>query len=687
MAELIYNGITYESEIVSGAGGLELNHAMVGETLTVDSLSVQLVTGDVPDRFVAADQTEDDWFITADGYELVAHGENKTPVAVTNGAGQCYVDDDLIGQYYFTELHRTGTHEHALTFYSAVWLLELSWHVGGLYTGQTAGDILDDIIGDVPHTIDDDIAAIQVYGYLPYARRRANLQMALMAIGGAVRNAAGGSLRITSLTDTVAGVFDESRVFVGGSIVDKNPATAVQVTEHNYLETTETTETATLFNDSTITTETVIFKEPYHDLSITGGTITASGVNFCTFTASGAVVLTGQKYQHVTRVITFGTTPTGAASDNVKSVVNNTLLTPNNAVIVAEKLYDYLSVAQSLKAEVLFGTERPGDVVSIVHPYTLELVEACAKPMSISFGATELRAAAEFLVGYKPPGAIAGFQNYVVLTGAGTWTVPAGVTRIRVILVGNGEGAGGGNDGEDGTFSASGVWTNGHAGVGGTGGEKGLSGLIFEINNNVSPGADYNYSCPDGGLGGLAGITGETGEATLFGDLSSAFGRRFPYGYYEPKSGLTFGTDGIDGVSGGTGHGINNDPGTNLTYNGITYTIGQDGQLLTSNGITAYPGLGGGPAVGSNGENGTNGRVEYIWGNWQRLDGNGGNGGDGSEGSDGTGYGSGGSGGHGGGGGGQSCQKNITWGSGYPGIGGTGGAGGDGGSGAIVIYY
>lgn len=660
MNKLTYNGKDYDSQITAAGGGLEMNHSMVGETLSVDVLTVPVVSGNNPIKIIAADQEDDDFFLTVDR-EVFSIAED-TLEFIDNGAGLYSFDDMLIGKYFLNELTQAGEYDYTMRFYSAIKLLNETYHFGGLYTGELAGDIIADIMGELDYTIDDDVAEIQTYGYLPYATRRSNLQMLLMAIGGAIRNAADGTLRVTSLTDTVTGVLDESRVFVGGSIVDKNPATAVQVTEHNFLATEEV---VTLYDGVTINAETITFREPYHDLQITGGTITESGVNYCKFTGSGAVVITGKRYTHVTRVLTHGTPPTGSDRDIVRSVTNNTLITPVNGAEVTEKLYDYLSVAKSIKAEVVFGTERPGDVVSIIHPYTKQMVSACIKSMSIQMGFTELRAQSEFLIDYIPPGATAGFEHYALLTGTGEWTVPEGVTKIRVIAVEPGSSGNPGGNGQNGTTSSAG--SGGAAGAGGSGGK------ILEINLSVTPLETIEYSC---------------GEHTIFNDISAAMGRSYPYGYSEPKTGLILGKKGADGYPGGRGM-PGGEPVTN-PRTGVTYYPGANGSPVTEHGVTAYPGGGGGAATGGNGQNGKTGYVArsgtYPPFTYTPIHGGGGNGAPGANGSDATGYGEGGQGGDGGGGGGMSYNNSPFSGEG-PGIGGSGGAGGLGGPGCIIVYY
>ena len=641
--KLKYDGNDYQDKIVSGSGGLDMTHAMVGETLSVDALTVSTIVEDKPVRIVAADQDENGFIISDDDEILCIVDGVPIPEFVKNGVGELYFNEDLLGAYYCEELKQAGPHEHIIRFLSGIRLLDRTDHPGGLYSGETAGEVIADIIGDiVPYTIDEDIAEIPIYNYLPYARRRSNLQFVLMAIGAAIKNNPDGSLRITQLSDTVTGIFDASRVFIGGTVKETTPVTAVQVTEHNYLPSEEE---IILYDGSTIDIETIKFSEPIHDLDITGGTILSSGVNYCTFQGEGAVLLKGKRYNHVTRIITVGTPPTGIDSDVVKKVTNNTLLGPNNAVFVAEKLYDYLSVSKIIRQEVVLGSERPADVVQVLHPYTREMVEACIKSMKISFGKTESRALCEFLVGYKPPGATTGFTNYVVLDGSGTWTVPEGVTRIRIILCGAGQ------NGENGKPGTNNIVTVGQTGnstgqPGGAGGQKGLSGRIFEINVNVTPEDEISYSCGE-----------ENDEATVFGSYSSEVGRRYTYGFTDPLSGLTIGGDGIDGVAGGKGTDFPNGYGPPVTFKGQTWypTAISDPRAAS-----------GGPAVGSDAttHRGANATIP---------------------GEDGENYGEGGDGGHGGGGAGGMIPETMAFGAWFDG--GSGSQGGKGGPGCIIVYY
>jgi hypothetical protein len=294
--------------------------------------------------------------------------------------------------------------------------------------------------------------------------------------------------------------------------------------------------------------------------------------------------------------------------------------------------------------------------------------------MSISIGLSELRAVCEYLVGYSPEGVISGFENYVYKTGDFTWTVPAGVTKIRAIICGGGAGGQAGYPGSSGSTVS--------GGAGGQGGAGGVGGAILEVNMAVTPGEVISGSCGTGGAGRtIEGFPSNPGEDTTFGIYSSASGRRYPYGYVEQKTGNRIALPGMNGMSGGNGSAIGN-PGTPVYFEitGITWYPGADGASHTSGGLTALGGGGGGAAYGSNGGAGQDGYIDggYLTG------GGGGQGASAAGATDYSVYGGGGWGGHGGGGGGQG-HGYLFGNSG--GAGGVGSYGRNGSAGVVVIYY
>ena len=118
------------------------------------------------------------------------------------------------------------------------------------------------------------------------------------------------------------------------------------------------------------------------------------------------------------------------------------------------------------------------------------------------------------------------FEGRAVITESGTWTAPAGVTQLRIILVGHG---GNGTDGTDGSWDAAGV--NGVDGQGG----KVWAGTV-SINSQQQ-------------------FVITIGEDTVMGQYSSANGKWYEYGYTDIASGDSFARTGVQAPIPGSGDG------------------------------------------------------------------------------------------------------------------------------------
>ena len=134
------------------------------------------------------------------------------------------------------------------------------------------------------------------------------------------------------------------------------------------------------------------------------------------------------------------------------------------------------------------------------------------------------------------------FEERRVLAGSGSFHIPAGVTEIRLLVVGGGQGGMHGEDGDYNRESAPGA--DGHGG-------RIWSGVV-----NVNPDTDYAYSC---GIGGKASVTygvpGEEGTETVFGVYSSAGGQIYSPSFTDLASGSAYGRPGVQKPASGTGDG------------------------------------------------------------------------------------------------------------------------------------
>ena len=660
-----------------------------------------------------------------------------------NDKVEYFRDGKRKGIFYLQSVKRVGPNDYTLYGLSALGRLLQMKHVGGIYTGESVATVVQEICGSVPVTVETVYAKIALYGYLPYAdgvttSARDNLVQVLFAIGAWLGTDESGVLRVEKLWDGTASTIGANRISSQNCNVEYlDPISAVEVVEHGYIPDTKE---VTLFNGTAQANDLIVFSEPIHDLSATGFTILESGTNYAILSA-GTGTLTGKGYLHSTRVIQRPVSV--GAEENVLFVDGATLVSLVNSAAVTDRLVSYYKHREQINGIVDVSQEQVGHVVNLYHPWDKTLVSACLSEREVSISGI-LEANTKALVGFLPPQPESSeyFDERIILTGSGEWTVPEGVTSYTRVLIGGGQGGASGLKGGDPpaqvkTSESSHLtdssdryvgmlWTEG-----GAGGEAGLGGMggkiLIETIQNAVPGTKVPYSCGIGGAGGIysadSSVNGSEGTATTMGGSSSNSGSHSENGYTDPTTGEGFSLKGDTGIAGSKGHGKVKEgnsyvdkPSPTITYNGVTYTQGANGgESEASNGGYKHEpyhamgwyydqALGGGPAAGSNGSAGGNGSG-YIYSNGARVTtGRGGKGGDAvAPAKETTGRGKGGKGGNGGGGGGSAGrgsswqrwpnegytvnQANLDASSGGSNGGGKGSDGGQGGDGCIILYY
>ena len=606
-----------------------------------------------------------------------------------------------VGTYHLQSVTRVGPKLYTLSALSAVGLLIVRPHRGSIYTGQTVAEVVAEICGDIPILIETVYRNIKLYGWLPIASARDNLRQVLFAIGAWLHTDENGTLRVQKLWDGTASVIDFNSVDSRNIHVKHlDPVSAVAVTEHQYIAGTED---VTLFEGTAQQGDVIEFDEPAHTLTAEGFTILESGANYAVLSA-GTGKLTGKSYVHNRRVVTR--TVTEGVAENVEPITDATLVSLVNSSAVAQRIAAYYACREQLTVDVNPAGEHAGHVVSLWNEWDKQQTLACIASRETTISGL-LKSRTSALVGFLPPQPETSeyYDERVILTGSGEWTVPEGVTSLRAVLIDQGAD---GTDGTDGAGSngtqiivtsdddtKGGTWSTqpSNGGAGGEGGLGGEGGRILLADLDVTPGASFAYS---------------VAEETTFDNLSSANGSRSDAGFTDPITSGVYGKKGNDGVSGGDGgnggraSGSTFDPGANggdvLPYTGGLGADGSYSMIPESRSIyiggqlsvRGGPG-GGGAAYGKNGNDATNISNQTL------TPGNGANASLPVEAGN---YGCGGNGGHGGGGAGGASGCYVSHGA-YkhsgtaPGLwftfpGGTGGAGSKGSPGkpgCIILYY
>ena len=694
MNKIIYKGREYSGR------NLDSVEEFIGDALVSDFLTVDTMTATVRDDLERKGLVCAEGVLVYSGALLQAKGAAERldkegrygePILQYRGA-------DIFGKFYLDNVKRVGKDLYELNAVSAVGLLVKDKHYGGIYNGEPAGEIIANIIGKrVAYTLEPALADIAVYGHLPIASCRDNLRDVLFAIGGQIRKDSVGELNIIPMQDKEAYEISAREIYHGGAVTGTAPVSEVQVTEHRYAQLATDEETILFEGEAaggvlitphglSATGVLIEFDEPCYDLKIKNAAIIESGVNYAVISTSPAAVLTGRKYAHITRIISLHNDTGGER--NVLTSKKCGLVSLVNSELVAERLMAYYGSGQRVETEFVATKQKPGDMVRLLGAFGDE-IEGFITDMEIS-ASNKMKAKATVVAGFVP----AAYGNYYshvdVITADGLYTVPAECKgKIRVVLIGGGNGGAAGSSGAYGAQGNSN--TAGKGGAGGEGGAGGAAGKIYVATLTAAIGQQFNVQIGKGGAGAAYGAEPSAGTETTFADFSTADGYSPDSGYSALLTDIVYASDGPKGIDGGKGlDGMATEPIT-VEYNGKIWTSGQTGSFARGESAAAGGGGGGGPAVGANGGNGTDGEVWIdVNGVQQATGGDGGAGATPIPAPDATIPGSGGSGGHGGAGGGGGGGKSGPNSDVFAGNGGAGGQGGNGGSGAdgiILVYY
>lgn len=580
----------------------------------------------------------------------------------------------MIGRFYVEEVTQVNRKAVRFTCTDCVGILAgMDDHGGGVYTGETVSQICAEIFAGsgLTYAVGEDVGAVQCYGRLPRDNRRTNLGRLLVAAGATLMEK-NGVVQIVYLGTGTTSTMYQRNIYLGnGNVVQKDPATAVTVTEHAFYKLAGD-KVETLFDNTSEVTpaedQLVIFSEACHDLEATGTlTISESNANYAI--VSGVGTLTGSVYTHTRRQITKDTGVT-TYKEHVEAIEDNELIGLHNSEYVAQRMANWYAVRTSIEFDALdpAGNLLPGNPVNFTDPFgTARTGWIHKKDYAIG---NKTRAKWEIPVDWTPGPWGSNLDAWELITESKTWTVPAGVTSLRIVLGQGGKGGGGGNDGGYGQSCRD-------PGDGGAAGAAGTPGKVNVVDITVTPGQTFQVTIGAPGAGGNPNEVGADGGETTFGSYSSADGVVPEQGFLNQFTGDVYAVAGEDGIPGGKGGKPSTNQweyGENVTVDGQTWYGGRGTRPSTTGRLSGAGG--GGAAVGGNGEDAANTE----------------NAGKGANATDRPNLptptlGSGGVGGNGGGGGGQGgTDNNICWG-GSDAAGGSGSKGFDGGSGWCMLLY
>ena len=581
-----------------------------------------------------------------------------------------------------------------------------------------------------------EVREIPVYGWIPVCSKREALHQLIFSQGVLLFKDQNGALLFTPPLEAVAGEIPQDLIYNEGFTEYMENTNALELSEHAWIYDSGMSAVSVFDNMGSVTEG--YFIAPFSSAPI-HGSLTASGLrviyhNCNAAVATGIGTISAVPYKHVETTLrrTIASFPDGRDV----SVTDATLVTAQNSAMILDRMEAFYGHAYRVKIDLVSSSERCGAKYAFTSAFSEALVGFLAKA---SKTVTKIvRAACEFILGYTPPAINSGYHNYVVLTGSGSWDVPEDVftaqrPRIRVVLIGGGQGGEGGYAGAKGNVPSEPSNSHYYAAQadGGAPGQPGQPGRVleFEIEN---PAQSYDYACGAGGAGGGTSTShttnnaGSNGGATTISDGSTSYtsdnGVIPDSGYVNPFNGDAFakvftttgwGENYVGHGGKGGYHDTYSTPQRQNALIGLYYEDTSCSMLIpttqtwghgtsgSGDVLSGGGGAGGGGGYGQAGSNGTRGYSSGSGRNEKMYLGSGGKGGDATQtppkatAYNAKYFGYGGHGGGGGGGGGSSGAGNnhtveygdITKYNGTPGNGGYGGRGGDGGDGCVIIYY
>lgn len=600
---LVYRGHTF-SHIRQGSAKARFSESISLSTLPIDTLSVTVVEDGVTRHQAELNLPLWDKGLLMDesgGILSVKEGYGPIPEPPYSGDLSQYKYGEVVTYYhegvrvckfYLESIKQVGKWDWEFKCISPTGVLNSSDHYGGMYKGETAASIIADIIGGiVPYTIDKDLARVEVHQWLPKASRRNNLRDVLFATNATVQYNLNGDLHFVQYS-VVPDPYPVSvdSFYMGGSVAKGTPATQAIVVEHNFVA-RELDNEVTLYDGEASGTSIITpkgakvkgllveFKSPMHSLKCTGANILESNPNYAVISSTGYALLVGKSYTHTERQVTKDSDHKSGSSPNVVRAAKCTLVDIRSSRTALERVLAFYGYSYRVVVDLLVTHQKCGDYITFVDPYGGERT-GYIETMDIVYS-KEVKATCNVVCGFIPPYDIPMYLHSQTFTSNSSWTVPEGVTQVRVVCIGGGFGGSSGYKGKNNKPSTgtrnkgSGHETSGsqyryrsywdeisstEGGEGGGPGELGQGGKVYSTIIEVTPGQTFSIKIGTGGTGGDGNnskidetVPGNPGTATTFGSITSESGSSSPYGYVEEVTKKTYALPGKSGISGQKG--------------------------------------------------------------------------------------------------------------------------------------
>lgn len=269
-----------------------------------------------------------------------------------------YRNEVLYGKFFISS-STSNTNEtiYQLKTDDYIQVLEGQTFLGGLYSSATASSIIASIMGDIPYQLDSTIGNMTLSGYLPIVSRREALRRIAFATNSLVDTSRSDKVIIMPIPTTISQTIGKDKI-VSIQRTQQNIVTKYVVNVKTLSATTS--EAKEIFSGTINGQYLVQFSTPTYDLTITGGTIVSSNLNYALISASGSVVLSGKEYEENEQQ--YVKNNSYAVSTDIEKIENfECTIAPSNV----EQILNGLNFTEyQVKGNFVMGSVRLGDLIS-----------------------------------------------------------------------------------------------------------------------------------------------------------------------------------------------------------------------------------------------------------------------------------------------------------------------------------
>ena len=269
-----------------------------------------------------------------------------------------YKNDVLIGDF-FIENSKNNYYKTVYNIDASDYMnmLENQLYMGGFYNNVTASDLIADVLGQIPYELDSNIGNLVMNGYMKAQTKREALRQIAFATNAIIDTSRSNKIVIKK-HPTVPINIPNSKII--GNSYNNNEfkrTTKYLLNETYYTSIEDETE---IYNAVLTGTITLIFDQPYHNYTITGGSIISTGSNYAIISGNGSnVLLVGKQYEEHT--IQYTKENTNVVSTDLSNEISYDISLKSNIDILAELKF----VKSEISCDFKLTDEKVGDLVLI----------------------------------------------------------------------------------------------------------------------------------------------------------------------------------------------------------------------------------------------------------------------------------------------------------------------------------